>query len=424
MKTMSAPRSAKPSPHAEDLRKRAIIDLENRPVLPAVRRSVAGIEGELTAMEERAKIPGLVPKADKVLAWIAEARENIHTDDWMKSKGEVAIAASKGDAEAGELMAATVLVTTENIVHANTGWASFFEERELADDEQPAIQAEVLGQQITIDSIGQDGGRQTVRSQLNSPAPVFLPINLYGTPWFEYPLADLYKGHNVKEMALAQFDVARDKAWRRETLLGSYLIVGGANSRYVASFVTTGSLAARDYFPDDRVNTDNLPAGNLITISGNSTSSLFRKEVFDAIATYCRSWGDNVMEGGNLRPVEIRLPSKNVTDFLSQVTLSSVENLVVNQIFANGFVMTYGGYTWIITGDNTLRPNDGVCYVRTGLPIGIAYNKPSFDQVIQDDSKVLLSQNKGRTCETWAEAFALPLHWRKRTLAVRYRTAS
>lgn len=421
--TSLKPRNRKGN-HADYLRKSAIINLDNRPVLPATRRSVAGIEADLTAMEERCKIPGLVPKADKVLSWIEGAREDIHTDEWLKEKGEVAIAAARGDSESIDMMAATVTLTTENIVHANTGWGAFFEERDLADDEQPTIQAEVLGQQITIDSIGQDGGRQTVRSQLNSPAPVFLPINLYGTPWFEYPLADLYKGHNVKEMALAQFDVARDKAWRRETLLGSYLIVGGANSRYVANFVTTGALAARDYFPDDRVNTDNLPTGNLITLSGNTTSSLWRKEGFDAIARYCRQWGDNVMEGGNLRPVEIRIPSANVTDFLTQVTLSSVENLVVNQIFANGAVMTYGGYTWIVTGDNTLRPNDGVAYVRTASPIGVAYAKPSFDQVIMDDSKVLLSQNKGRTCETWAEAFALPLHWRKRTLAIRYRTAS
>lgn len=412
--------------HANQLRQSAIAGLnpDAREVVQATRTSIPVIERLLAAVADRAKVTNPLGQGARIAAWAAEALEAIHTDGWLKDKGEVAMAASRGDAEAVELHAAAVQVTTENIVRANSNWLPYFEERSLGDEDYPVIVPETVGMRLTIASIGQDGGNVTIQSQVGDPSPLFCPLHLRSTPWIEYPLVDVYKGAQVKEMALAQFDVARDRAWRLDELLASYLLYGGSNTRLVEAFVTTGELGARDYYAHPRVNTANLPAGNFVTLSGNSTTSLFRKEVFDAIVKYVRSWGENVMESGSLMPVEISVASSHVTDFLSQVSLATAPNPVVDQVFANGAIVTldYAGYKWIITGNNTIDPNQGVAYVRMNQPVGLFFDKPSLAKALVDESATLAAQNKGRTCEIWCEGFAMPLHWRKRTFGVRYKT--
>jgi hypothetical protein len=58
------------------------------------------------------------------------------------------------------------------------------------------------------------------------------------------------------------------------------------------------------------------------------------------------------------------------------------------------------------------------------MPIGEWAEKPSFAEDIVDNSATLRTQNKERMCSQWAESIALPLHWRKRTLTIIFRTAS
>jgi hypothetical protein len=431
MKTAASKRSASPQSsaaqraYAEELRHSAIVDVKNRPVVPARRYSVQAVEDFLDRMADRQEHRNAFGLKETVKQWVANAKEAIHTVDWLKSKGEVAMAAARGDAEAMEMHAAAIEITTTNVITASTTWASFFQMESLAEADYAVINSDVHGMAITVDTIGQDGGRQTIQAQTTNPGPVVVPIHLRTTPWIEYPLFDLYKGSSVKDLALAQFDLARDRAYRLDALLGSYLLADGTNTRLVASFVTNDALDGNnDYFAHPNVKTGNLPAGNLITLSGNSPTSLFRKEVFDAIITYCRSWGDNVLDSGSFMPVEIIIASSHVTHFLSQVTLTNTPNFLVDQVFEGGMVLSYGGYKWVISGINTISPTDGVAYVRMSQPIGIMYDKPAAAQTIQDDSKTLLSQNLGRVCETWAESFAMPRHWRKRMLGVRYRTAS
>ena len=410
--------------HARSLRRSAIAGLnpDTRAVKAATRTSVSAVDRLLTRVEERVKILNPLGLGARIAEWAVSAREAIHTEDWLKTKGEVAFAASHGDKEAVALHAAAVAITTENIVRANSNWLPFYEERSLADADYPVILPDTVGMAMTVSAIGQDGGNVTIQSQLNDPTPLFCPLHMRSTAWIEYPLVDAYKGSGVKDLALAQFDVARDRAWRLDELLASYLLYGGANTRLVAAFVTTGLLGDMDYFAHPRVNTANLPAGNFVTLSGNSTTTLFRKECFDAIIKYVRTWGDDVMEGGNLRPVEITVASSHVTDFLAQVALTTAPNMIVDQIFDGGVVLTYGGYSWIITGNNTIDPNQGVAYVRMDQPIGVFFDKPSLAKALVDETPALVAQNKGRTCEIWCEGYAMPLHWRKRTFGVRYKT--
>lgn len=421
----SLPVTKRETAHAAVLRSTALADRNSSAPSPATRMSVPGVERLLDNLAGRVAIINPMGLGAKIKEWCADAKEAIHTEDWLKSKAEVAIAAARGDSEALALHAATVQVVTENMVTGNSNWLPFFEMRSLADDEYPEILPEVIGQKITVDSIGQDGGNTTVQSQPDSPSPIFVPLNQRATKWIEYPLKDLYKG-SVKEVALAQFDVARDRLWRLDELLASYLLVGGANTRLIATFDTTNAdIGLRDYWATPRVNVANLPTGNFITLSGNSTTSLFRKEVFDAILKYANQWGSGIMEGGGLAPVEIQIASLHMTDFLSQVTMNSYgTNKLEQQVFDGGIVTNYAGRNWIITGNNTIDPNQGVAYVRMDQPVGVVFDKPGMAEVIVDENPNLRIQNKGRTCETWVEAFAMPLHWRKRMFGVRYKTAT
>lgn len=399
-----------------------IIDPENRPIVKAGRWGVPRVEkflDGLAAQAEHRNIPG----GAAVKEWAEAAKEQIHTEDWLKGKGEVAMAAARGDREAQELHAASVEITTTNVITASTIWGSFFERRSLQPDELLSLLPDVHGQAVTFDAIGQDGGRKTYVAQPDDPTPTFAPISLRTGPWIEYPLVDLYKGV-VKDMALAQFDLARDRAYREDLLLGSYIKVGEANTRYTDTFVVAGANGNRDIFAHPGVVLANLPTGNLVTLAGNTTTSLLRKELFDAIIEYCTSWGDKALEAGSFRPVEIIVSSKHQTDWLKQVAFGDVPGFMVDQVFENGMVMKYGGYTWVITGVNTISPTHGTAYVRMDQPVGIFADKPSVAREILDESPALQTQNKGRVCEMWAESALLPLHWRKRTLAVQFRTAS
>ena len=97
-------------------------------------------------------------------------------------------------------------------------------------------------------------------------------------------------------------------------------------------------------------------------------------------------------------------------------------NKLEQQVFDGGIVMNYAGVNWIITGDNTIDPNQGVAYVRTNRAVGVYFDKPSLAETIVDETPALRQQNKGRSCEIFCEGFAMPRHWRKFTLGVRYKT--
>jgi hypothetical protein len=404
-----------------------IIDIasNDRPVTKAGKYGVPRVERELDAALLRAscRLGEENPHVKSMAEWTAEAKENIHTESWLQDKGEIAAAAGRGEREAQALMAEAVSIVTTNLVLPTAVWAPFFEMRSLAPADQLFIESEVEGMAITVDTIGADGGRQTIQSQPQTPSPIAVPIHMRGTPWIEYGLVDPYKGV-VKEMALAQFDVARDRAYRMDTLLGSYIMVGETNTRYAATFTTTGAENLRDFILHPGVVAANLPTGNEITLSGNTTSSLFRKEVFDAIIEYASSWGDFTLEAGAMRPVEIIVSSKHLTHFLASVGFSSVDNTLTKQVFDGGAVVSYAGQTWVITGSNKISPTHGVAYVRFDQPIGVFATKPNLEDEIIDETPTLRSQNKGRICQNWAESVGLPLHWRKRTAAIRYRTAS
>jgi hypothetical protein len=401
---------------------RGIVDVHNRPIQKAKKWNVGTLTTALKSLKQKATMR-MVEGGELTASWCDEAIENINTEDYMKEKGEAILAASKGDRESAEMIAESIAIVTTNFVTADTCWMPFFRQSSLADGDNLVIQTDQPGQRIQIDGIGQDGGRISYFAQPEDPTPVFVPIHMRSTPWIEYALRDLYKG-SVKDMALMQFDLARDRAERQDQLASSYILTTSADTRYIANFVTTGAQNVRDIYAHPGVVLANLPTGNLITLSGNTTSSLFRKEVYDAIIEYVTSWGSNALEAGSMMPVEIIVASKHMTDFLKQVSFGLVPGFTQDQVFEGGALLNYAGYRFVIKGVNTLSPTHGRAYVRMNLPIGEWADKPGFAEDIVDNSPALRTQNKERMCSQWAESIALPLHWRKNTLCIIFRTAS
>lgn len=393
-----------------------------RVVTSAKKRSIPQVLKMMEELKSRVEFVNPLGKKAELIEFFANIQEQVETESWLADRSAILMAASNGDREAVAMQAEIIRFTTSNLILATSQWMSFFEMQSLGDADVPYLESDI-GQQIIVDSIGPDGGNTMVTAQFERD---FYPIPLLtlATQWFEYPLTDLYKGSEAKTAALANIDIALDFADKINALLGSYLISGGTNTRLTATFDTSGANLANDYTVRANVNTANLPAGNLITLAGNTTSSPFRKEVFDAIEKYCQSWGANVFPDGDLAPVAIHVASANATDFLGQVTLGSYQNPVTTQIFSGGKITEYGGRNYLIIPDNTIAPNSGICYVRTNKPIGYVFDKPSQARTITDPDASLALQNKGRVAQSQVFGFGMPKHWRKNTLGVCYRTAS
>ena len=225
---------------------------DHRKVVPASRFSVTDVERFLLKIKERVAIINPCGKGAAITAWADAALTAVHSDDWLKTKGEIAYGAHHGDSEAVALHAEAVEVTTENVVRANSNWLPYFDSRSLADTDFPVINPDRFGMQISIDTIGQDGGNRTISAQPADPSPIFVPLFMRASNWIEYPLVDVYRGSVVKDLALSQFDVARDRAWRTDALLASYVLYGGERDTKgrVQSVVSSWESTSYSYAKD------------------------------------------------------------------------------------------------------------------------------------------------------------------------------
>jgi hypothetical protein len=380
-------------------------------------QTVSRLERQFLALRKRVEFLAFGEKKKNLLEWIDATLEGINTDTFLRERGQLIQAAYRGnDTEAQQMLAALAITQTGNYIAAASNWAMFFDEVSLADDERPVFTTDV-GHEIAVDVIGQNGGRNTVQAQLEN-SQLYIPLISLATDWYEFPTSDLYSGGKVRELALANIDMMRDMNGRVDALLASYLLVGGADTRLVGAFTTTGPELERDYVAHSRVNAANLPAGNFFTLTGNTTTSKFRKEVFDQAIQYATTWGDDM----GLSIVAIHIASSHANDFLGQVSLSSESNMLTDQIFEGGRIVSYAGYTFAIIADNTIDPNDGVAYIRTSEPIGNYYRKPSQDMVVEDEGADLKLARVARTAESIVCGFGLPKHWRRRVAGIRYKT--
>jgi hypothetical protein len=271
--------------------------------------------------------------------------------------------------------------------------------------------------EIQFEVIGTDGGVKTVQADLEKNQAICTLFHLWSDE-FEYPLVDLYKG-SVANLALATIDVARDLAVKINSLLGGYMLVGGADSRFGA-FTLDDSPQAH-YVAHSGIHTSNLPTTNLPTITGNTSSSLFRKEVLDAFIEYVQSWGSGALPGGDLQMAGIHLASKNSADWVKQLSMSSESNFITEQVFQGGQVVSYAGYKFPIIFDNTIPATGaGYAYLRTNKTVGKMFEKTGLDMVDTRESK---RGNKGAYSQGKVLGFGMCNPWSVNAAAVKFRDA-
>lgn len=319
--------------------------------------------------------------------------------------------ARKGDVEAKAAIAQMRIVTVDNFLTAATNPIAFFETVVLANDEIPFIE-NITGQEITVSYLGQDG-----RARKTQPVPTQenaqVDLHVLSTPEFEYVLRDIYSG-SVKDSQLASVDMARDLNYQVSKKMWPFI------KSAIGNFVTTGPIAKRTYLPHSIINVNNLPTTNLLTPSTALTNtSKFNKECLDAILIYAGSWGDT-LGGGAMKPAAVILPSSEMFGFLSAVNFTTPTNSKVEEIFENGFILSYGGVNWTFIGDATLNPKDGLAYVKFDKPIGIYFTKPGMDQTFEDESIEMQKQNRGSVSMNKVVGWGLPINWFVNVAAVQY----
>jgi hypothetical protein len=369
----------------------------------------------------RASIVNPSGRGEELKEFFTELAASVTDPDVLRERGEMILAARQGDEEQIQLRAELVKTLVTNLIVAKSSWASFFRQVSLGEDQNPYYEVSVP-QEILVETIGLGGETDTVQPMMDKKQyPI--PMELYWTKWFEYPLRDLYKGGRVKDLAMAQIDMARDFVSGIESILAGYIIAGSPDSRLVAAFDTTNAdLKLRDYVAHSRINPANFPEGNLVELSTNTASSNFRKEVLDAALEYAESWGSGLDEdGGPLEIVSIRVCSKDVGAWRSQITLGSESNSLTEQIMEGGAVLNYAGKRIVLEGDNTIDPASGMAYVQFNKPIGEQYEKTEFNDVLIDEGIERVRINRGRMCQGTALGWALPRPYRKNILGVRYR---
>ncbi len=370
----------------------------------------------IAQLQRRASTLLLPATAALVCANLAEMAEAVTPESEQKLV-EMIRASRAGDVEMKSALAEIRIFTTDNFLMANSNPLSFFEVVNLADSDEPFIE-NTSKFQIDVSYIGQDGrAKRTQGVKYQEQARV--DLKTLSTDDFEYFIRDIYKG-DVKSPSLANVDMARDVTLKTNALLWPFI----KNS--IGNFGITGAKSSRVYVPSKNVIATNLPGTNLLTATGNTASTLWRKACMDAVIKYITAWGAGAFADGDFsRKIVVYIPSAHLTGFLDEITMTSQPNSKVEQIFENaGLEMDYGGYHWVLVGDNTLDPADRTAYVQLGKPVGYFFTKPGMDETFVDQTIAMRKQNRESISMNKVIGFGLPSNRKVNTCAVVYRSAS
>lgn len=329
---------------------------------------------------------------------------------------ELMVQHRNGDAAATAEITTIRQIRLKNLLFARSNVMQFFDTVELGPAEIPEFENETP-QRLQVSFIGQDGQAKKAQAQ-RERARVQVEMHLLSTEEFEYPLKDMYRG-NVADESKALVNLSWEIDRKIEALAWPYL------TGQIGNFTLTGPNSLRTWFNYNGVNIKNIPTTNLILPSDNgtaTTTSPFRKECLDAILSYAASWGD-AWQDGAIMPVAIYIASSEAMGFLSQVTLTTQSNILVDQIMQTGYIFDYGGVKWTIIPDSTLDPDPGLAYIRMNKAAGIFFTKPNMDDLIEDLSVAKRRQNKGSLTQVKAVGWGVPNTMKMNVAAVRYHTA-
>lgn len=306
--------------------------------------------------------------------------------------------------------------TITNFITVKSNAATFFENTELKDDEVPYVENQST-QETKARFVGADGKPQQaplIRVRERYP----IPLRLLSSDDIEVPLIDLERGR-VYEDAKANVKLADDLANKEGLELWKLVKLA------VGNFVLTGPKHKRTFALGQGIIPANLPSKNLIELSSNSTTSKFRFAAFQEAVKYCMRIPENVTGIAALAPVTFYIPSADAGSFIDELTPGMQDNHIVKEIKDTGWVVSLAGRTFNVVGDAQLDPADGMCYVRTNVPLGERFDKPgladmwpdSFNNISAEDRKrnrVLMGMRR-------VYAAHVPEQWRLGVIGIKYR---
>jgi hypothetical protein len=375
----------------------------------------------LARLKARAKFLSPVT-AEKANAFLEGAERSLSKENEEKL-AQMVLRARTDAAVMAELSKLRV-ISVDNFLVASANALSFFDTVTLGANEIPFIE-NTSRQEIIVSYIGQDGrARKTQPVRYQEQAQVQLRV--ISTEEYEYKIKDILRG-NVADSSKANIDMTYDMTMKVNKLAWPYI------KGLIGNFTTGGAKQHNVYALHSSINANNIPTTNLLyptdvtDPSSQSTTSLFGKTCMDAILIYCAAWGVDAFRWtgmtGALKPVAVYIPSSEIMGFLSQITLTSFPNEVVQDIMENGFPMHYAGVDWLFVPDATLDPKAGLAYVRTNRSIGTYFTKPSFDEVFEDTSIDMRKQNLGSVSMNKAIGWGIPNISAAFTCAVQYHKA-
>lgn len=344
--------------------------------------------------------------------------------------GGLLTAARSGDDQSWKTLAAIIRVNTGYLLQGSGKWAQFFDMRMLNHNDRVYLHNEVPSE-IKVDVIGEDGMADTVQP-LRQKNVEFVTMFRLASDVFETICVDLYDGFDAKDAALQSINIGRDLEAKIDELIQAFILPGTAESRVQATFKIAGVggivPATADFVPHSRVNVANLPTGNLITLSDtNTATSSFRLDVIKAARAYCAAWGSGAFgDMGDIKIEAIYVPSSDATDLDDSFQATTASNALNDQFVGKPYsAIEYNGDIIMVIADNTLDPDDGICYVRTNRPIGILYDKPELSESLHwgkhTQDQYLVQNNLERFQEIRVLGVAMPRTWRIGALAVQYR---
>lgn len=312
------------------------------------------------------------------------------------------------------------VTTVENFLMASSNVMAFFNPVTLADDEEPWFEY-TTKEEVGVSYIGQDGKAR--RLQIGkADVGGAIPLHILSTDEVEYKIRDIYRGEQ-KSAALALIDLARDMQLKIDAILWPMV------KALIGTFPTGGDKRRRVYNAHSSVKTANLPTTNLLEPldpSGNArnTSDVFDLECWKAIIKYAGKWGANAFMDGELRPATVYIPSGDMFGWLDFVDADTRETSVTKQIFDTGYVVSFGGATLTMVGDNTLDPDEGKAYISFNKPVGDFYTKPGMDETFIDDGIDNRKQNIETISMNKVIAGGIPDTKKVNVACVQYKAAS
>lgn len=292
----------------------------------------------------------------------------------------------EGNIDAMQELNAMRVVTINNFITAMSNTSAFFEGIELKANEVPFYENKT-GYETKIRHLGEDGAPfhvQVVKSQSQAN----LTLRWLGSEVIEIPIIDINKG-DVYDQTSALFDSAYDLAMKKDALRW------GLIDAACGAFVVTGKVEKRTFHLHSSIKAANLPQANLITdVKNNNATSKFRFDVVRAGVQWCSYFGNNTFSTGPVYPVAFYVASSQVGDMLDEIEISSTNNAFVEEIKGFGHVITLGGRKITIIGDATIDPDDNACYMRTNMPLGQEFTKPSLDQSFPGSPQEITRQER------------------------------